>query len=155
MTTVPNAVSCELIAWHYTIGLRAQQIRESGFLMPATANVPEGEIPVVWFSTRQYWEPTANKAMMKDGQRVSLTFAETIEKGGGGYRFGLPAARLVPWTRLKDEARISREMAAGLIRAGKRAGADPEFWYGALEPVPVSNCAIERLEGNFWVKVED
>lgn len=141
-------------AWHYTVGSRALQIRETGFIMPATAYVPEGEIPVVWFSTRQHWEPTANKATVENGERRSLTFAETIDRGGGGYRFGLSPTRLIPWKQLVDEAQIRPEMAAALIRAAKRSGADPMFWYGAFEPVPIGECIIERLQDNVWVKAE-
>ena len=49
------------MAWHYTVTVRAALILAEGVIRPATVGVPDGEIPVVWFSTRQFWEPTANK----------------------------------------------------------------------------------------------
>jgi hypothetical protein len=141
----------EVMAWHYTIGLRAQSILSDGLIRPATAGVPAGETPVVWFSTRQHWEPTANKAMAKDGLYIRrLTFEETIERGGGGWRFGLPVDRLVAWRNLSRLANISRETANGLVRAARKSGADPAFWYAALGPVVVAECVIERLDGDEW-----
>jgi hypothetical protein len=131
------------------------QIREAGVLRPATAGVPQGEIPVVWFSARQHWEPTANKNLqLPDGRIVSLDFAETISRGEGGWRFGMPVESLIPWRRLREAARITPKTATGLIRAAKRQGADQAFWYGSLEPVPLHACVIERLDADTWVNAD-
>ena len=140
------------LAWHYTVSIRAAGILSAGELRPSTAFVPASEIPIVWFSTRQHWEPTANKALQNaDGHRVPLDFDETIEYGGGGWRFGVAVDQLTPWRRLKLAAHISPDMAAGLVRAAKRCGADPSFWYGSLKPVRMSVCLIERLTDGRWI----
>ena len=85
------------IAWHYTVGARMGSILESGEIRAATLYVPKGEIPIVWFSTRSYWEPTANKALLNErGEIVSLGFEQTILHGGGGWRFGISVDQLIP-----------------------------------------------------------
>jgi hypothetical protein len=142
------------MAWHYTIGLYADSIRDSGELRPATAGVPAGETPVVWFSTRQLWEPTANKGCIDSaGHRIGLTFKQTVEHGGGGWRFGVPSDELIPWKRLIDEARIAPDFARGLVKSAQRSGADPAFWYGSLQSVLIARCLIERLDGESWTRV--
>lgn len=110
------------MAWHYTINARAVLIFSEGVIRPATAAVPAGEIPVVWFSTRQHWEPTANKGAIDDnGQRVRLTMKQTLDRGGGGWRFGLPTERLLYWRKLIIAAQIVRAHARALEYTARKA----------------------------------
>ena len=76
---------------------------------------------------------------------------QTIEQGGGGWRFGLPTEKLICYRQLISVARIARERAKGLERSGKRTSADPNNWWGSIEPVKVSDCIIERWTGDVWV----
>lgn len=132
------------IAWHYTIGLHATGILRDGVIRGATEGVPLHERPVVWFSTRQSWEPTATKGMIDrlSGRRRDATMEEMFAHGGL-WRFGVPASELLPWRKLREAAGITSETANGLLRAAKRAGADPFFWYGSLEPVAVTRCTVQ------------
>lgn len=131
-----------MLAWHYTIGTHAKTILAGGFVLAATIGVPTGEKPVVWFSTRQDWEPTATKGIMDKGVRRNATMDEMMAEDGL-WRFGLSTEALLPWGRLKEVARIRRRMLEGLLSAAHKMGADPYCWYGALEPVPVERCVIQ------------
>jgi hypothetical protein len=144
-------VSVRPYFWHYTVGAKMRLIEESGVLKPAVAFVPAGEIPVVWLSSRQLWGPTANKMVaLGTGQLVVLNFRETTSQLGGGFRFGLPVQRLIPWRQLRTAARISAVTQTQLVQSARSQGADPNSWAGALEPVPVAACRIERLVKSSW-----
>ena len=139
----------EQLAWHYTISDRAKYIVESKFIYAATAGVPAGERPCIWFSLEQFWEPTANKAESSpSGHMRKLNFEEMVSLGL--WRFGLPVAMLLDWRQLKRETRMSRKVAKGLVSAARSQGSNPELWYGAMKPVPVDDCVVQRLIDGEW-----
>ena len=73
--------------FHYTIGDRFIKIVEDKEIKCATAYIGKGEKPVVWFSTNQDWEQTANKAILdKKNRPKRLTKEETDELGNGLVR---------------------------------------------------------------------
>ena len=117
------------IAYHYTTALHLESITITGQLDPA-ASVMVGagcrERPILWFSTRPYWEVTANKAVMEDGKIRRLTMEETYSKAGGLVRFGYPAQKLHPWKddKLRRKARMDKHLADGLTKVGIEQGAD-------------------------------
>src|SRR5438093_9709142 len=76
----------QLGIWHYTVGYHTESILKDKMLKPSTEGVPPGERPVVWFTTNPGWEPTATKAMIENGRRVSLTKERTEEECGGLFR---------------------------------------------------------------------
>jgi len=114
-------------------------------IKPATAHVPDGERPIVWFSARQHWEPTASKGKIINGVRSTMTLREMISKGDGLWRFGVLVAELQSYHQLKKSAAIAPAMARALERSARECGADPAFWYGSLEAVKVSGCTIQCL----------
>lgn len=141
-------------AWHYTTGDRAALILSDGVIKAATAFVPDGEKPVVWFSTRQRWEPTATKGIIgPDGIRRDATLDEMIEHGGGLYRFGLPASELIPWNQIPAATGMSRDMARALVKAACRKGADPSFWFASMEPVIVLDLAVQWYINSEWIPI--
>src|SRR5262245_34334142 len=71
--------------WHYTTYDRLLRILGDGMIRPATAHVPEGERPVVWFSFHPFWEPTATKGIVIGG----VTRDATEEEMGGLVRIGV------------------------------------------------------------------
>lgn len=140
------------LVWHYTVGALMDPIRAAGELACATENVPPGEKPVLWFSARQHWEPTANKGFTgSDGVQRLLSFEETIAYGKGGYRFGVAPEGLIPWRLIPEQSGMSDQMKLGLVRSAKSVGADPSFWYGSMTPIPISNCVVQRLNGDEWI----
>lgn len=144
------------LAWHYTTGSHFLAIVESGRILPATAYVSGRERPIVWFSTNQQWEQTANKMWRRpDGKlQPTTTRGENYKLGGGLVRFGLPARNLTPWPKLGRKAGISRSMARALEFAAHDAGADPSEWSGCFEPVDVRDCVVEALsDSGQWERV--
>lgn len=139
------------MAWHYTTGTRAGQILRAGSIAPMALDELGGARSVVWFSLRQHWDPIANEVLKaRDGSLVRLSFEETVERGQGAWRFGLPAAQLVSWRELQKLAGWSKEEARTLERAGRKAGSDPALWLASLEPIDVSRCVVEHTHGEQW-----
>jgi hypothetical protein len=141
------------MAWHYTTGMRAAEIMRAGLIKPAPAfaDAPEDALKAVWFSLRQHWEPIANEEVRGvDGGRNRLPFEDTVARGQGAWRFGLPASELRPWRELQSSAALSRDHARALERSGRKAGSDPALWLASLEPVSVERCVVQHLHGDHW-----
>lgn len=136
--------------WHYTTGLHAERIFLSGVIATTAVGCPDQERPVAWFSSNQFFEPTALKAVVsaQTGVIRSLDLRGQHELGGGTYRFGThdpEAVGLIPWPTLAAKARISGRMRQELEHEGRRVGADPADWWGSLKPVPISKLIWQRL----------
>jgi hypothetical protein len=82
------------------------------------------------------------------------TFEKIIERGQGGWRFGLPANQLVRWTELPAIANISRDRVRALEQNGRKAGADPAQWFASLVPVNIERCLVEYLVGDRWCSAQ-
>src|SRR5690242_12554077 len=92
------------LAWHYTTGENFRLIVESGFLLPTAVGIGKHEKPVLWFSVAEFWEPTAAKMMLQNGQMVNMGMEGTYKHGGGLARFGVAVSKLVPWPKLARKA---------------------------------------------------
>lgn len=141
------------LAYHYTVGLRAEQILESGVIRPATARIDAQEIPVVWFSKAAFFEPTAAKLLVDPatGKSHRASILEMQGHCGGIWRFGIARDCLIPWPALISVARIRSSTARHLERAGHAQGALPSDWLGSLKPVLIADLAsIEVLQAGRW-----
>jgi hypothetical protein len=119
------------IGWHYTTGEKFIQIIESGYLQPTSIGVSYQEKPILWFSTHEFWEPTACKAIITNGERITLSMDETRELGGGLVRFGVYLNQLQPWDKLKKKARIPIDTAKSLELVAVKQCAKPSQWCSA------------------------
>jgi len=121
--------------WHYTTIEKLKLIINGGIIRPSTARLDANERPVVWFSARSTWEPTATKCPLagKLGQIV------TAAAQGGLARIRVPPST-APFTfpQLPLVAGTSPATCVGLLLAGLELGADPDHWRFATEPVPVA-----------------
>ena len=104
LTGVSNTLVNSNLAFHYTTGYCFEKIVVDQSLKPATAFVPRNEKPILWFSSDPYWENTANKAIMENGNIRKLTMKETMLRGGGLIRFGINKNKLQPWSKLWKKA---------------------------------------------------
>ncbi len=140
-------------AWHYTAGIHMRSILDRGFIIPACAGVPEGEIPAVWFSKNQYWEATADKATVDGfGNIKALGMEGTHRQAGGLYRFGFPTANLNGWPRLARVVKMTTKMQLCLESIAIGKGSSPRDWMGTTLSVPVSMCVLQRMNDAFeWV----
>lgn len=69
----PNEARPAKLVWHYTYGAAFNGIKKDGIICQATAFIPDSELPITWFSTEQYWEPTVTKgALLPDGTIKNL-----------------------------------------------------------------------------------
>lgn len=111
---------------------------------------------MVWFSTNQDWELTANKSWQNpDGSLIFLDKIKTRELGGGLERFGAaPETAPHNWRALKELSGMSGGMAQGLYREAIARGARPGQWWGTFERVLRSQwTAIEVYRDGTWVPV--
>jgi hypothetical protein len=143
------------LAWHYTTGDIFKIIVENGLLLPTGVGISRNEKPILWFSIAEFWEPTASKMMMQDGQMLDMGMQGTYQHGGGLARFGIPTSKLVPWPQLARKANIPSRVKVGLETVARRNGAKPTDWFGLIaEPLPVYDVeAVEIYDGKTWVRI--
>ena len=76
--------------WHYAPAAYLERITNSGCLRPSNPWAPN-ELPLLWFSANQFWEPTATKMICDTNGRLRpLTYSEM--KQIGIVRFGISAS---------------------------------------------------------------
>lgn len=149
-----------MIAWHYTTGRYFIEIVQSGFLDPSKTVTPPRERAIVWFSTNQYFEPTAQKALSQGATIVFLGMDGTFEHGGGLVRFGIKATdmTLKAWPKLGVCAGMHPQTIAAIEAVGREQGANPAQWLGSFKRIAVKRmtiCVAERLNDGFkWVEVQ-
>ena len=137
--------------FHYAPWAKLPAIVASRCLMPSNAGAP-GELPLLWFSANQHWEPTATKMLLlSDGTRRSMSFQEQKIQFGC-VRFGLSAhdTRLMNWKASCVVASIGRDERRALERSGKKRGADPAHWFAVVDPLPVSELILEVFGDEAW-----
>jgi hypothetical protein len=79
------------VVWHYTTGEKLNLIISTRALRPTSAEIADGELPALWFSKEQIWEPTAQKAWRELGGRtVLLGMRGTYERAGLRSNRGRP-----------------------------------------------------------------
>jgi len=139
--------------WHYTVANRLQLIIADGMIRPATAHVPANERPIVWFSRRQDWEPTAGPALKEDGIIRKATFAEMNYLAGGMARIGVaPETAPYNWHQLKRQSGMTSGEAHRLEKGAMKDRASTGDWRGTFDPVPKEKwLAIELLHEEKWI----
>jgi hypothetical protein len=135
--------------YHYTVGIYLQSIIESGEIFPATAHVPRGERPAVWFSINPEWEETANKLVVRKvkGRVVPMkgTRETTAALGAGLVRIAVrPEAAPFSWQDYRMLSGVAKAHADALENAARFDGANPAEWRVSFGSVPRSE----------WVDVE-
>lgn len=141
--------------WHYTVIEYLPKIRGYGMLLPSNASA-EGELPLLWFSANQEWEPTAAKPMRSvTGRLVTPSMREVFEQGRA-IRFGLPSddPRLLCWFAACKYAGTPRRMREAMERVGIQQGGNPKDWYATTDPIPVGDLEMQAYQGK-WLRVEE
>lgn len=135
--------------WHYTTGDSLASIREDGIIRAATAGVPVGERPVIWFSKAELWEPTATKIIVdtKTKTRRRATLIEMDMFANGLYRLSVINVKLVPWSELPKACRMKYTTRKRLELAGRRRNSVPGLWAGCLEEIPAASIeSVQRID---------
>lgn len=141
--------------WHYTVGERLWSILRDKIIKPATAGVPAGERPVVWFTTNPAWEPTANKGIWRNGELLWLTKEETAAEGGGLFRIEVaPDAAPYGWEEFKRLSGISGRTSKRLARIARQRGSNYHDWRVSFEPVTSDKwLRIETWYRDRWAEI--
>lgn len=147
---MPTKTKPKPLAWHYTPATNLQAILEAGYLDPERTVMADGERSILWFSTNQFWEATAQKAMANGAVVRRLGMAGTYDAGNGLVRFGVPRELLSPWPKIGKRAGMDKRARAILKSVGEDQGAIPRQWHGTFKRVPVKRCVIETFDGEAW-----
>lgn len=137
--------------WHYTVGPKLPLIFGSAVLRPFGAGA-KNELPVVWFSSLQSWEPTATKAIGMNGGSPSRPSKEVLHALCRLYRFGISpnSPEIMPWPVLWRKAGLNQRSIKQLLAFGAAVGSGCSHWYGALNDVAVSSLIFEAWDGTAW-----
>ena len=135
----------EIMIYHYTIARHAASILRDGVIRPATAFIPKGERPIVWFSANPTWEASAQKAGL-------VSRDETERQLGPLYRFGVsPKTAPYNFERLVFLAQMDPRIAVLLKSQGIEVGANPDEWFGTFRPVERERwLSVEELVSGVW-----
>lgn len=151
-------MSVPAFVWHYTTEAHhLPGILRDGCIHPATVGIGPRERPVVWFSSRLTYEPTAIKVArdLPDGSTQLGTLADQIEAVGAA-RIGIDAGDALPWARLVKAAKISPTTERRLIRAARAVGGSAADWFGVVGEVPRELWrAVEVMRAGRWVAADD
>lgn len=144
----------EELAWHYTTGECFLRIVEMGMLIPTGIGSTPPERPVLWFSKRSDFEPTAIKAVSHLGEVRQVSLQEMYEMGRGLVRFGYPTGRLLPWIKLREKAKIPAQLWGPLERAARRQGGNPDDWWGTTKGLHVDSLVVDVMDESMaWQRV--
>lgn len=146
--------------WHYTTGEKFKAIVDSGYIYEdnkVTSVHIQGMVGAVWFTTRQDWEPTANKAIVyHDGSMRSLSKKETCTHGGGLVRFGVSKdmGSLKSWHQWKLQCSCNKKILKKMGRHARRQGSDTSTYRAFFGDLPREMWeAIDVYEDGKWVRV--
>jgi hypothetical protein len=105
------------------------------------------ELPLLWFSAHQIWEPTATKVVVNSRREIrQLSFSEQRELHGC-VRFGLDRhdPRLMDWETACRFAGTSSLMRRALEKVGKKLGAAPEQWFAISANLSIAGLPFQVL----------
>ena len=139
------------MVWHYTILPKVKKIERDHVLKPFGT---PGQIPAVWFSEDQEWEPTAACNWIgekTDGSRNFLDRDGLYRAHGGLYRIGVrPDDAPLTWEQYKLQIHITVQSA--MLDGAKALGANPEKWRASTVEVPEKKwLAVQMWNGDEWI----
>jgi hypothetical protein len=144
--------------WHYTTIYSLHSIVGDGHIHCATKGVPATELAIAWFSTEEFWEPTAEKLWFPNHSDIPqvLDMKAMLERGILLCRIGVEECSAPHhWEELKSLSGMDASVAGDLSQAALERGADPSRWRGSFQPV---NCeawkTIEFYNGEYWETFE-
>ena len=127
--------------FHYSCGTRIAQILESEIIRATSAYIEKWELPAVWCTVSELWEPTANK-MVQDPQTGEIrvgTMEDTRLLGNGLGRIEIrPDAASYTWHSFRRPSGISCKMYKALEASSIKTGSNPLDWRISFESIPSS-----------------
>lgn len=140
-----------MYVWHYTVIDYLPGIRGYGLLLPSNA-CAEDELPMLWFSGNQIWEPTAAKPYVAASGRLITPSTREVFEQGRAIRFGLPSndPRLLDWRAACKFAGTPRRMREAMERVGIEQGAKPADWFASAGGVAVHELQFQVHRDGNW-----
>lgn len=144
--------------FHYTRSGHMRQILAEGQIRVATMYVDPTEKPVVWFSYRPEWEPSATPLYVDKatGARSIITFEE-FRTRETPYRIEVnPQAAPLDWRAWRQLSGVKPGLAKCLKNLALRQHSNVKSWRMSFEPVTRENwLAIELYENGQWRSMGD
>lgn len=136
--------------FHYTVGPKLPLIRRSGALLPMGKNLGDNELPMLWFSSRHDFEPTAIKPLMSNRGLIRPSFQQ-LHEFVGCYRFRANL-ELLSFAQACKFAKTPSKYIQLMLSNGAEWGADPEHWFATDKPVILKALGFERWNGANWIQ---
>jgi hypothetical protein len=148
----PKNFSPNMRLFHYTKLPFLRQILATNVILPATQWVPRGEKPVVWFSFRPDWEPTASPTTIEGGQQVTLTFDEFVRLGLVPCRIEVSPERApLNWRAWRKLSGVKSKNVKELEEAATGMGADVSDFRMTFDAVKSEDwLAVELYLNGVW-----
>lgn len=140
--------------WHYTVEHKAAAILIIGKLLPLTSY--QDEVPSLWFSSNQTYEPTCMKAIQIGGRTVRSWNAGDLREYSELFRLWRFGVRreditLLAWKAASKKVGYSARVRRGMELGGKAIGGHPKQWFATFDAVPVAQTKIQVMENMRWV----
>lgn len=130
MTDLDPWADSELV-WHYTNMAGAVGIHKLGAIRCHEIRLRESEYPIIWFSDRSTWEPTASRM---DGLKLPH------------FRFGARRVKTIRWPDLARDAGMRWVNRKFLEKTGRACGANPAMWCGTLAMYYDAGSLLPQIE---------
>lgn len=138
------------LVWHYAPWATLPSIVAAGALVPG--NATEGTAtPLLWFSARQDWDPSATKFVRDGGEPRRMTLQEHRRRFGC-IRFGVPGddRRLISWAEACRAAGTNFTERRRLEAAFRQLGANPAEWSAMTQPAPLVGLRFQVQMEEEW-----
>lgn len=139
--------------FHYTRLSNLQKIKTAGKINQATNFVEPPEMPVVWFSYRQDWEPTATPYLLDkvSGKFQRLTFEEFVRVDIPARIEVAPSTAPLDWRTWRETSGVKPKSIKYFKGQALRLNAALDDWRMSYEPVTHDNwLAIELFVNGQW-----
>lgn len=146
--------------YHYTTGHNFVKIIQSHALLPMPlGNELEGEKVAVWFSSNDYWEPTAQKAIKNTvmDEWHLLGMKGTAKLGGGLFRFKVSRenSKIMGFNDFARTSNLPERFISGLKKEGRKQGGRYYQWFASYDPVASEDwLGIETWKDDKWVPID-
>ena len=144
--------------FHYTRLSNLRKILADRKIIQADTFVKPPEMPVVWFSYRQDWEPTATPGLIDatSGTRRSLTFEEFASRETPARIEIDPQAAPLNWRAWRKSSGVKSRTVKALEESALRQDADTADWRVSFEPVSSKNWfTVEVYVDGEWIEMEE